>query len=64
MANTKTPEEEYLAQKMQDVHQIKMENSAISKDPNKGFVVQEIPKMQMIENLRLQQIRLRRERKA
>jgi hypothetical protein len=47
---------------MERVHQIKMENvNAKLDDGNSAFVIMEIPKMQLIENLRMQLIEIEKE---
>lgn len=57
-------QERYLLEKMEATHQIKKENEHAKEDSGKVFVRQEIPKMQLIENLRLQLIQVKRKLKS
>jgi hypothetical protein len=52
----------FILESMERVHQIKMENvNAKLDDGNSAFVIMEIPKMQLIENLRMQLIEIEKE---
>ena len=54
--------EDFLLKSIEDVHQIKMENTNATVDAGtRGFIIMEIPKMQLIENLRMQLINIRKE---